>query len=110
YRLALAAFPRYVYAEDALAQVRAARGNLRGAIRLEHDAVSRIPLPQFVSALGDLDRLAGRPAAAQRQYALMGAIRKLLAANGVRTDLEIALFQVDHGIRLSDSLALARSA
>ncbi len=28
----------------------------------------------------------------------MDAIRRLLAANGVRTDLEIALFRVDHGI------------
>jgi hypothetical protein len=51
---------------------------------------------------------AGKPAAAQRQYALIGAIEKLLAANGVRTDLEIALFQVDHGIALRHALQRAR--
>ena len=110
YRLALAAFPDYVYALDALAQVRAARGQLPAAIRLERRAVGRIPLPQFVSTLGDLYRRAGNRTAAGREYALMDAIRRLLAANGVRTDLEIALFRVDHGIALGPSLALARSA
>ena len=68
-----------------------------------------IPLPQYVAALGDLYAVDG-PARqlAQRQYALIGAIEKLLRANGVRTDLEIALFDVDHGIRLRHALELAR--
>jgi tetratricopeptide (TPR) repeat protein len=110
YRLALDAFPQYVYALDALAQVRAARGRLPAAIRLERRAVARIPLPQFVSTLGDLYRTAGNRTAAAREYALMDAIRRLLAANGVSTDLEMALFRVDHGIQLQPSLALARSA
>ena len=51
---------------------------------------------------------AGKPAAARKQYALIGAIEKLLAANGVRTDLEISLFQVDHGIQLRHALERAR--
>ena len=110
YRLALAAFPNYVYALDALALVRAARGHLPAAIRLERRAVARIPLPQFVSTLGDLYRSAGNRTGAAGEYALMDAIRRLLAANGVRTDLEIALLRVDHGIQLEPSLALARSA
>jgi tetratricopeptide (TPR) repeat protein len=110
YRAALAAFPHYVYAYDGLAQVAAARGHLDLAIRLERRATEEIPLPQFVSALGDLYRLAGDRGAAARQYALMGVIRRLLAANGVETDLETALFDVDHGIQLSASLALARLA
>ena len=33
----------------------------------------------------------------------VGAIERLLAANGVRTDLETAQFQVDHGIRLGEA-------
>jgi tetratricopeptide (TPR) repeat protein len=110
YRLALAALPDYVYALDALAQVRAARGHLNAAIKLERRAVARIPLPQFVSTLGDLYRTAGNRIAAAREYALMDAIRRLLAASGVRTDLEMALFHVDHGIHLGSSLSLARAA
>ena len=76
--------------------------------RSERAAVELNPLPQYVAALGDLYAVTGQPALAQRQYALIGAIEKLLRANGVRTDLEIALFQVDHGIRLRHALELAR--
>ncbi len=110
YRAALRVFPGYVSALDALAQVEAAQGNLRGAIRLERRAVDAVPLPQFVGFLGDLYRADGKPALARRQYALIGAIDRLLRANGVLTDLEIALFQVDHGIRLGEALKRARTA
>jgi tetratricopeptide (TPR) repeat protein len=109
-RLALAAFPGYVYAYDALAQVEAARGRSDRAIALERRAVEAIPLPQFVGALGDLYRIAGDPRLARKQYATIGVIERLLRANGVRTDLETALFDVDHGVRLRHALALARLA
>jgi tetratricopeptide (TPR) repeat protein len=110
YRLALHVFPGYAYGLDALAQVLAARGAYRQAIAVERQAVDAIPLPQYVTALGDLYRATGRPALARRQYALIGAIEKLLNANGVKTDLEIALFQIDHGIALRHALARARLA
>jgi tetratricopeptide (TPR) repeat protein len=110
YRSALKVFPGYVYAYDALAQVEAARGRLGLAIELEQRAVERIPLPQFVAALGDLYRVAGRPRQAREQYAAIAGIERLLAANGARTDLEIALFNVDHGIDLPRTLDLARAA
>ena len=110
YRAALRAFPGAVGALDGLAQVAAARGHLPAAIGLERRAVDTVPLPQYVAALGDLYSAAGRPALARRQYALIGAIDRLLQANGVRTDLEIALFQVDHGIRLPQALRRARVA
>jgi tetratricopeptide (TPR) repeat protein len=108
YRLGNAAFPGYAYGLDALAQAEAALGHYGRAIALERQAVDLIPLPQYAAALGDLYRVTGHPTFARRQYALIGAIERLLRANGVKTDLEIALFDVDHGIRLRHAMKLAR--
>jgi tetratricopeptide (TPR) repeat protein len=110
FRIALLAFPGYVYAYDQLALVAAARGHVRRAIALERRAAEVVPLPQFVATLGDLYRVGGDEAAARRQSRLIGAIDRLLAANGVKTDLEAALFDVDHGVRLGTAVARARAA
>jgi tetratricopeptide (TPR) repeat protein len=110
YQRALQAFPRYVYALDGIAQVFAARGQLDRAIALERQAVTSIPLPQFVATLGDLYHVSGKPDLAQRQYATITTIERLLRANGVRTDLEATLFDVDHGIALSSVASRARRA
>ena len=108
YLLGNTAFPNYAYGLDALAQVEAALGRYPRAIALEREAVGLIPLPQYVGLLGDLYKVTSHPVSARRQYALIGAIERLLRANGVKTDLEIALFDVDHGIALPHALALAR--
>jgi tetratricopeptide (TPR) repeat protein len=110
YRTALHVFPGYPYALDALARVEAARGRLAAAIALEQRATALIPLPQYVGQLSDLYRAAGRAQLVRRQYALIGVIQRLLVANGVKTDLETALFDVDHGVRLPQALSLARRA
>jgi tetratricopeptide (TPR) repeat protein len=109
YTIANQAFPNYAYGLDATAQAEAALGRMHAAVVHERQAVALIPLPQYVAFLGDLYHVTGREAAARRQYALIGAIEKLLRANGVRVDLEIALFDVDHGIDLRHALALARA-
>jgi tetratricopeptide (TPR) repeat protein len=110
YQAALRVFPGYPYALDALARVEAARGRLARAIALEEGASAVILLPQYVGQLSDLYHAAGKPRLARRQYALIGVIERLLVANGVKTDLETALFDVDHGVRLRHALALARLA
>src|SRR5437773_2016023 len=107
-RQALYVFPDYALALDALARAEAGLGRYSEALRHEQEAVNRIPLPQYVATLGDLYAATGRPGLARKQYELIGVIQRLLVANGVKTDLETALFNVDHGIRLHASLALAR--
>jgi tetratricopeptide (TPR) repeat protein len=110
YERALAALPGYVFATDALAHVEAARADLARAIALEREVVAVNPLPQFVSALGDFQAAAGQDAAAAEQYALMDAIHALLIENGVRTDLETAVYLADHDLRDGEALRLARAA
>jgi tetratricopeptide (TPR) repeat protein len=109
-RAALAVFPGYPSGLDALALAEAAGGQTRSAVTLEQRAVAAIPLPQYVSNLGDLLRSEGRMREARRQYALIRVIQRLLVANGVKTDLETALFDVDHGIGVPNALRLARAA
>ncbi|MEJ7567654.1 MAG: tetratricopeptide repeat protein [Gaiellaceae bacterium] len=110
FRLGLQLVPGYAPALDALARVEVAGGRTERAIALQRRAVEAIPLPHLVAQLGDLLARGGRPAEAKEQYALVGAIERLQVANGVKTDLETALFRVDHGIRLRQTLRLARAA
>ncbi len=110
YRTALSALPGYVFALDALAQVEAARGRHGRAASLARRALESVPLPQFAATLGDVLWAGGMHAQAREQYALVGAVERLLRANGVRGDLEIAQFYVDRGLRLRHALALARRA
>jgi tetratricopeptide (TPR) repeat protein len=110
YREALAHFPGYVHAEAGLARIAAARGRYPEAIRLYGRAVERLPLPQYEGALGDVLRLARRDDDAARAFGAVDAIQALFQANGVRTDLETALFDLDHGRDPADALARARRA
>jgi tetratricopeptide (TPR) repeat protein len=105
---ALAAFPGYPFALDAAAQVEVGLGHANSAIAYEQEAVARVPLPQYVELLGDLYASTGHVREAQREYGLIAVIQRLLAVNGVRNDLDVALFDVDHAIDLRRSLVLAR--
>jgi tetratricopeptide (TPR) repeat protein len=107
-RIALRLDPTYYVVLDGMAQVQAALGDTRRAIGYARAAVDRVPLPAQVAFLGDLYRATGRERLARSQYGLIRVIEKLLAANGVRNDLDIALFDADHGIALPHALALAR--
>jgi tetratricopeptide (TPR) repeat protein len=110
YRRSLTVLPGYVHAEAALGRVAAAQARYRLAIRLYREAVDRLPLPQYAGALGDVLRLVGRKAEARSAYGTVAVIERLLRANGVRTELETALFDLDHGRNLADALARAKVA
>ncbi|HKH37100.1 MAG TPA: hypothetical protein VKA82_08025, partial [Rubrobacter sp.] len=73
-------------------------------------AFNRMPLPEYAIALGDVYTEMGESEKAEEQYDLVRSIDKLLRANGVDTDLEIALFYADHDIDLQTSLEKARAA
>jgi tetratricopeptide (TPR) repeat protein len=109
YRLALEAHPEYVPAMAGLARARAARGEYDEAIKLYSAAVNRMPLPEYAIALGDVYEAAGRPAEARQQFDLVRAMERLYLANGVDTDLEMALFAADHADSQSIGEAVSRA-
>jgi tetratricopeptide (TPR) repeat protein len=109
YRTALLRQPRFAAAEAGLARTDAARGDLAGAFRRYRDVVGRLPLPEYVVGLGEAELAAGRPAAARRDLALVGAEERLLRASGVDTDVELAVYEASHG-EPRRGVALARRA
>ncbi|HEY3116657.1 MAG TPA: tetratricopeptide repeat protein [Chloroflexota bacterium] len=109
YQLSLLHFNNEVYGMAGLARVRAARGDMPGAAEQAERAVKAMPLPEFAALLGDIYAQMGDDARAQQQYELVGAMQQLFAANGVRTDLDIAAFNADHGVHLDDAVAAAQA-
>jgi tetratricopeptide (TPR) repeat protein len=109
-RAALTIFPGYVLALEQRARIEATRGRLGAAVVTARRAATAVPLPQFVALLGDLLDRQGRTAAAARQRSTVAAIDRILAANGLRVDLETAVFRADHRIRPEETVRLARRA
>lgn len=99
----------YVYAQGALARLKMARGDLQGAIAIYEPLVQRLPLPEFVIALGELYEATGQPDKAQEQYGLVEVMQQLNADAGMNVDLELALFYANHGDK-ARALELAQAA
>ena len=97
YRAALERFADYVPAEAGLARLDAMRGRLTRAIAEYGAVVARLPLPEYVVGLAETELGAGRRVAARRHLALIGAEERLLRANGVDTDVDLALYEASHG-------------
>lgn len=97
YQAGLEADPSYLPLRDGLAKVEAARGDTAAALRDYTTVVGALPLPLYVSELTDLYLSLHRTGDAAQQEQLLHAEVQLLRANGVNADLELALFEADHG-------------
>jgi len=107
YRDALTALPDYFRAVASLGRVRAAQGDLAGAIERYEQAVRIIPDPQFVAALGDLYKLSARDKDAAIQYSLVEKIGRLNELNGALYNRQLALFYSDHDLKPEEGYANA---
>jgi tetratricopeptide (TPR) repeat protein len=110
YDLATKTLPNYPPALAGQARIAAARGELEDAAALYQQAFDRMPLAEYAINLGDVYTEMGERQKAAEQYDLVRVIDKLYRANGVNTDLEIALFYADHDMKLQTSLQKARAA
>lgn len=97
YREALAAVPGFPAAAAGLARVDAAEGRLESAIDRYREVVERQPLPEYMIGLAEAEIAAGRTPAARRDLALVGVEARLLRSAGVNVDVELALYEADHG-------------
>jgi tetratricopeptide (TPR) repeat protein len=110
YDLSTRSLDAYAPALAGQARVAAARGDLEQAAALYQQAFNRMPLPEHAIALGDVYAKMGDAQKAEEHYELVRVIDELFQANGVNTDLEIALFFADHELELQTSLEKARAA
>jgi len=106
YDYALYSFPEYHLALAAKARARYAAGDTDNAVIFYKRAVERVPLPEYVAALGDLYTKLNRTEEAKQQYDQVEFIEKLGAA-GETYSRQLALFWADHDIRLDEALAAA---
>jgi len=97
YRRGSSADPALVGNLAGLAKVAWARGDQNEAIERYEQVVQRLPFPEYVIALGDAYAETGDQEAAQRWFDVVRIQQRLSRANGVNTDLELALFDADHG-------------
>jgi tetratricopeptide (TPR) repeat protein len=103
---AVAQTPNNYQVLAALGKVKAGRQDFPAAITYYQKAVAVAPQLEVLAALGDLYRLTGNEAEAEKQYAQVEAIHQIQKANGVRGDSQIALFYVDHDRRLAEALRM----
>jgi len=108
YLAALNAHPGDYRALAALGKLRGNNGRYEEAIVLYQKAIAVVPMPIFISELGDLYAKSGSQAEAQKQYQLVEYIGLLGHINQVLHNRDLAVFYADHDIKLSEALDLAR--
>ena len=86
------------------------RGDKQAALTILRPLAARLPLPEFLAALGDLYTGLGDGRQAQEQYDLVHVIQQLNAGAGMNVDLELATFDVLHGANPQSALAAAQAA
>lgn len=97
YDLALRALPDHAPALAGNAKLLVSEGRTAEAVAAYTDVVARLPLPAYLTELGELHESLGQQELAQRQYDVVRAGQQISAANGVDVDLEGAVFEADHG-------------
>jgi len=102
YNDALAGYPNYLHAQAGLAMVRWAQGRNDEAVKLFQQSVATVPLPQYLTSLGDLYNSMGDSADAKKQLDLVLYIYQVFQAGGVNVDMEKAAYLADHANSAGD--------
>lgn len=89
--------PDYMPLLAGRARVEAARGQTEQAVKDWQMVTTRLPQPIYLIEYADLLTSLGRSQEAATQYALVDATAALFRAQGANVDLELSLFDADHG-------------
>lgn len=109
YARALEDAPSLVSAQAGTAWVRAANGDIDGAIAYLRRRVDDFPTPSLLLLLHDLERASGAEAADETAE-LVRAVAALQEASGQVVDLEMATFEADEATDPRRAVELARRA
>jgi tetratricopeptide (TPR) repeat protein len=106
---ALALVPTHAPSIAGQARLAVGAGDLARATELYQRAADILPLPEYIIGLGETLQAAGRTDEAARSFKLARAEISLFQASGVSVDLDLALFEADHGDPAT-ALAFAQDA
>ncbi|MDH3600740.1 MAG: tetratricopeptide repeat protein [Candidatus Tectomicrobia bacterium] len=106
YEKARHVFPSYYRVVAAMARLRAAQRRYPKAIELYQQAITIVPAPDMIAALGDLYHLTGQPATAEKQYAQVAFIARLDTLNQATHSRQTAHFYADHDRNIDAALAM----
>lgn len=113
YNEALSNYPNYLHAQAGLAMVSWAQGRDAEAVKLLQQSVATVPLPQYLTSLGDLYNAMGDTANAKKQLDLVLYIYQVFQAGGVNVDMEKSAYLADHANNdndLKEAVTLAERA
>jgi tetratricopeptide (TPR) repeat protein len=110
YRSALRLAPEYHVPRAGLARALAADGRVDPAIHQYRRAVSVLPDPDYLWALGDLYRLRGHRELARQQYDTIAAVATLSPVNRRLYDRQLAAFYLDHDRRIALAARIAAAS
>jgi len=97
YDEALKLLPDHAPSLAGLGRLAVGRGDLEEAKAHFERAAGIVPLPEYVIAHGETLEAMGDAAGARDQYELATVLITLFQANGVVVDVDLALFEADHG-------------
>lgn len=100
---ALVIIPGYFAATEALGHLRAALGDINGAIGSYEKISADAPDPASAAMLGDLYQLVGRQDDAARQYVLFEQLTLAKNDNKSLHSREIAMFNANHDIKTNEA-------
>lgn len=110
YRDALNGYPNYLHAQAGMAMVRWAQGRNDDAVKLFKDSVATVPLPQYLTSLGDLLAVTGDKTGSKEQLDLVQYIFMVFESGGVNVDMEKAAYLADHATDMHEAVTLAEKA